>query len=179
MTNEAVKISVLVTTYNLESYIGRTLDSVVSQVYDGSFEVLVGDDGSGDGTVDVIREYMEKHPGLIKLFIREREELLTARLMEGMSKLPYIKIYGSKDPKKHCGIVTFTMDGVHPHDVSSVLNEDRICVRAGHHCAQPLMQFLGVGSTARASVYFYNTEDEVDRFIDRLSAIRGVMGYGA
>ncbi len=112
-------------------------------------------------------------------FIREREEILATRLMEGMSKLPYIRVFGSKDPKKHCGIVTFTMEGVHPHDISSVLNEDHVCVRAGHHCAQPLMQFLGVGSTARASVYFYNTEDEVDRFIDRLSAIREVMGYGA
>ena len=112
-------------------------------------------------------------------FIREREEILTARLMEKISELPYIRVYGSKDPKKHCGIVTFTMDGVHPHDVSSVLNEDHVCVRAGHHCAQPLMQYLGVGSTARASLYFYNTEDEVDRFIDRLSAIREVMGYGA
>ena len=112
-------------------------------------------------------------------FIREREEILTARLMEKISELPYIRVFGSKDPKKHCGIVTFTMDGVHPHDVSSVLNEDHVCVRAGHHCAQPLMQYLGVGSTARASLYFYNTEDEVDRFIDRLSAIREVMGYGA
>ena len=111
--------------------------------------------------------------------IREQEEKLTKRLMEGMNKLPYIKIYGSKDPSKHCGIVTFTMDGVHPHDLSSVLNDDKVCIRAGHHCAQPLMQFIGAGSTARASVYFYNTEEEVDRFLDKLSKVREVMGYGA
>ncbi|MBR4668669.1 MAG: cysteine desulfurase [Butyrivibrio sp.] len=111
--------------------------------------------------------------------IREQEEKLTKRLMDGMSKLPYIKIYGSKDPSKHCGIVTFTMDGVHPHDLSSVLNDDKVCIRAGHHCAQPLMQFIGAGSTARASVYFYNTEEEVDRFLDKLSKVREVMGYGA
>ncbi len=109
--------------------------------------------------------------------IKEQEEKLTALLMEGLSKLPYIKVYGSKDPKKHCGIVTFTMDGVHPHDLSSVLNDDHVCVRAGHHCAQPLMQFIGAGSTARASVYFYNTEEEVDRFLEHLKKVRSVMGY--
>ena len=96
--------------------------------------------------------------------------------MEGMSKLPYIKIYGSKDPKKHCGIVTFTIDGVHPHDISSVLNDDHVCIRAGHHCAQPLMQFIGAGSTARASLYFYNTEEEVKIFLEKLAKVREVMG---
>ncbi|SFC83914.1 aminotransferase class V-fold PLP-dependent enzyme [Butyrivibrio sp. YAB3001] len=112
-------------------------------------------------------------------FIQEQEHKLTALLMDGLSKMPYIKIYGSKNPKKHCGIVTFTMDGVHPHDMASVLNDDHVCVRAGHHCAQPLMQFIGAGSTARASVYFYNTEAEVKDFIEKLSKVREVMGYGA
>lgn len=111
-------------------------------------------------------------------FIRSQEHKLTSLLMDGMSELSYIKIYGSKDPKNHCGIVTFTIDGVHPHDISSVLNEDHVCVRAGHHCAQPLMQFLNVGSTARASLYFYNTEEEVKRFLEVLKGVRKVMGYG-
>lgn len=111
-------------------------------------------------------------------FIKEQEHKITRLLMDGMSELSYIKVYGSKDPKKHCGIVTFTMDGVHPHDISSVLNEDHVCVRAGHHCAQPLMQFLKVGSTARASLYFYNTEEEVKRFLEVLKGVRKVMGYG-
>lgn len=110
-------------------------------------------------------------------FIKEQEDALTKRIMEGMKKLPYIKIYGSSDYKKHSGIVTFTIDGVHPHDISSVLNDDHVCVRAGHHCAQPLMQFIGAGSTARASVYFYNTEEEVDRFLEHLKNVRAYMGY--
>ena len=110
-------------------------------------------------------------------FIKEQEEKLTRRIMDGMKELPYIKVYGSSDPKKHSGIVTFTIDGVHPHDISSVLNDDHVCVRAGHHCAQPLMQFIGAGSTARASVYFYNTEEEVDRFLEHLKKVRSVMGY--
>ena len=111
--------------------------------------------------------------------IEAQEQKLTALLMDGMSKLPYIKIYGSKDPNKHCGIVTFTIDGVHPHDISSVLNDDHVCIRAGHHCAQPLMQFIGAGSTARASLYFYNTEEEVKIFLEKLAKVREVMGYGA
>jgi cysteine desulfurase/selenocysteine lyase len=111
--------------------------------------------------------------------IAAHEKELTTQLMDGLKKMPYIKVYGSEDPAKHCGIVTFTMDGVHPHDISSVLNEDHVCVRAGHHCAQPLMQFIGAGSTARASLYFYNTQDEVERFLQKLSNVRKVMGYGA
>ncbi len=111
--------------------------------------------------------------------IETQEIRLTTLLMEGIKKLPYIKVFGSEDPAKHCGIVTFTMDGVHPHDMSSVLNDDKVCIRAGHHCAQPLMQFIGAGSTARASVYFYNTEREVEIFLDKLSKVREVMGYGA
>ena len=111
--------------------------------------------------------------------IEAQEKKLTRLLMEGLKKLPYITVYGSKDPDKHCGIVTFTMEGVHPHDMASVLNDDKICIRAGHHCAQPLMQFIGAGSTSRASVYFYNTEKEVEYFLERLSKVREVMGYGA
>ena len=109
--------------------------------------------------------------------IREREECLTARLMEGLRGLPYITIYGSEDPKKHCGIVTFNIEGCHPHDVASVLDTENVAIRAGHHCAQPLMKFLGVGSTARASLYFYNTEEEVDRFVEKIGKVRGWLGY--
>ena len=101
---------------------------------------------------------------------------LTTRLMEGMKKVPHVHIFGSPDPARHNGIVTFTIDDVHPHDISSVLNEDRVCIRAGHHCAQVLMQFLNVNSTARASLYFYNTEEEVDRFLAALAGVRSVMG---
>ena len=106
--------------------------------------------------------------------IQEQEHKLTKLLMDGMAKMPYIKIYGSKDYTKHCGIVTFTMEGVHPHDISSVLNDDHVCVRAGHHCAQPLMDHLGVKSTCRASFAFYNTEEEVDEFLKIIDECREV-----
>ena len=111
-------------------------------------------------------------------YIREREEKLTSLMMEKLSDIPHVRVYGSKDPLKHCGIITFNIDGCHPHDVSSVLDTENIAIRAGHHCAQPLMKYMGVGSTARASVYFYNTEEEVERFADRLSMVRSWLGYG-
>lgn len=111
--------------------------------------------------------------------IEETELRLTKRLLEGMRALPYINIAGSDKPEEHHGIVTFTIDDVHPHDTASILNDAGICVRAGHHCAQPLMKFLGFNSTLRASLYFYNTEEEVDRFLDSLTKVRGWLGYGA
>lgn len=112
-------------------------------------------------------------------YIENHEKQLTARVMEGLSKDPYVTVYGSPDPEEHCGIVTFNLEGVHPHDLASVLNDDGICIRAGHHCAQPLMQFMGVGSTARLSLYMYNTDEEVDFFLEKLSNVRNLMGYGS
>lgn len=112
-------------------------------------------------------------------YIENHEKQLTARVMEGLSKNPYVTVYGSPNPEEHCGIVTFNLEGVHPHDLASVLNDDGICIRAGHHCAQPLMQFMGVGSTARLSLYLYNTDEEVDFFLEKLSNVRNLMGYGS
>lgn len=111
-------------------------------------------------------------------FIHAQEQHLTDLVMAEMKDMPGIKIVGSPDPKKHRGIVTFLVDGVHPHDVASILNADGICVRAGHHCAQPLMDHLGIFSTTRASFYFYNTEEEARRFAASLSTIRRRMGFG-
>ena len=108
--------------------------------------------------------------------IEEHDNALTALLMELMGNIPHLHIIGNKDPSKHCGIVTFTIDDVHPHDIATVLDTEHIAIRAGHHCAQPLMQQLGVGSTARASLYFYNTEEEVRIFAEKLSHVREWMG---
>ena len=110
--------------------------------------------------------------------IGDIEEELTKRAFDGLMKIPHINIQGSNNPKEHCGIISFTIDGVHPHDVSSILDADGIAVRAGHHCAQPLMEFLGVPSTTRASIYFYNTKDDIDAFLNSVSSVRRRMGYG-
>lgn len=111
-------------------------------------------------------------------YIRSREALLTKRAMEGMADIPGIKVLGSDKAGDHEGIITFTVDGVHPHDVADILGKSGVCIRAGHHCAQPLMDYLGVKSTSRVSFAFYNTEEEVDRFLNELSKVRGLMGYG-
>lgn len=111
-------------------------------------------------------------------YIGEREIALTSRAIEKMKKIPHVKIIGSENADEHTGIVTFTIDNVHPHDISEILAADGIAVRAGHHCAQPLLTHLGLNSTARASFAFYNTEDEVDKFTDSVATIRERMGYG-
>ncbi len=108
-----------------------------------------------------------------------RQELaLTARTLAGMADMPHIHVIGSDRPEEHNGIVTFTVEGVHSHDVSEILACDGVDVRAGHHCAQPLLQHLGYSATVRASFAFYNTEEEVDRLLQSLSTIRERMGYG-
>lgn len=110
--------------------------------------------------------------------MHERETALVAHMMAGMADMPFIHVLGSAIPEEHSGIVTFTVDGVHPHDVSEILAADGVCIRAGHHCAQPLLKHLGYSSTVRASCAFYNTPDEVDRLLDSLKTIRERMGYG-
>ena len=108
-----------------------------------------------------------------------RQELaLTRRTLTGMADMPHIHVLGSDRAEEHNGIITFTVEGVHPHDVSEILACDGVDVRAGHHCAQPLLQHLGYSATVRASFAFYNTENEVDRLLQSLSTIRERMGYG-
>ena len=103
---------------------------------------------------------------------------LTDRALKAMRAMPHIHVIGSDRAEEHSGILTFTVDDVHPHDIAAILDSDKVCIRAGHHCAQPLMKHLGVGSTARASIYLYNNTEDVDRFLDSLSSLRSRMGYG-
>ena len=95
-----------------------------------------------------------------------------------MKKIDGINIVGSEKIEEHNGIITFTVDDVHPHDVSEIFASDNIAVRAGHHCAQPLLNHLGYRATVRASFAFYNTKEDADEFLESLSTIRERMGYG-
>lgn len=110
-------------------------------------------------------------------FIHETEQSLTKLLFEGMKNIPHVHLIGNPDYSKHSGIVTFTIDDVHPHDIASLLDSEKIAIRAGHHCAQPLGAYLNVPATARASLYFYNTEDEVKIFLEKIAKIRSWSGY--
>ncbi|MFX3675367.1 MAG: cysteine desulfurase [Paenisporosarcina sp.] len=97
--------------------------------------------------------------------IEKHEHKLAAYAMERMSEIEGLTIYGPQDPGKRAGIVTFNLNDVHPHDVATVLDMNGIAVRAGHHCAQPLMKWLQVTATARASFYVYNSEEDIDRLV--------------
>lgn len=109
--------------------------------------------------------------------IAEHDNALATRLMGLLKENKYVHVIGNPDPNRHCGIVTFTVDGVHPHDIASLLDTEKVAIRAGHHCAQPLGAYLGVPATARASLYFYNDEEEVDRFAEVLAQVRKMSGY--
>lgn len=106
------------------------------------------------------------------------ETALTRRALEGLQDIPHVHVLGSDKAEEHCGILTFTIDDVHPHDISAILDADGVDVRAGHHCAQPLMDYLGVSSTTRASLYFYNTVEEIDALVESVGSVRRRMGYG-
>ncbi|HDI4603336.1 TPA: cysteine desulfurase [Listeria monocytogenes] len=108
--------------------------------------------------------------------IQAHEQALASYAIEEMSKIEGITIYGPKDASKRCGLVTFNLEGAHPHDIATILDEDGVAIRAGHHCAQPLMKWLDVSSTARASFYIYNTKEEIDALIDGLKLTKEYFG---
>ena len=109
--------------------------------------------------------------------IERNDNALAEKLVEGIKRIPHFSIVGGKDGAKRCGIVTFTVDGVHPHDIATLLSDENIAIRAGHHCAQPLQQRLGIPASARASLYFYNTEEEVDKLLEKLPLVRKWSGF--
>lgn len=109
--------------------------------------------------------------------ITAREAALTKLAFDAVKEIPHVRIIGAETADEHHGILTFTVDGVHPHDIAAVFDSDNIAIRAGHHCAQPLHKFLGIPSTARMSIAFYNDEQDIERFINTLKSIRRRMGY--
>ncbi|MCP1145720.1 cysteine desulfurase [Lysinibacillus endophyticus] len=100
--------------------------------------------------------------------IAEHEHELVAYAITEMEKIEGLTIYGPKDPMKRCGLITFNLEGVHPHDLATVLDMNGIAIRAGHHCAQPLMKWLKVSATARASFYMYNSKEDIDALVKGL-----------
>lgn len=110
-------------------------------------------------------DYIEKI-GYDKIQEAEKEVVSYAR--EELSKLNYVKMYITPNEEKHSAVISFNVEGVHPHDVASILDSVGVCVRSGNHCAQPLMRFLNIDSTCRASFYLYNTKEDVDRLVKGL-----------
>jgi cysteine desulfurase/selenocysteine lyase len=109
--------------------------------------------------------------------IEKRENDVYRYLWDELAKMPHITLYGTPEGQ-HCGAVAFNVEGVHPHDVSTILDADAVCVRAGHHCAQPLLTHLGLRACCRASIAVYNTREDVDALANSLQKVRKWLGYG-
>jgi cysteine desulfurase/selenocysteine lyase len=108
--------------------------------------------------------------------VREHERDLTAYALERLPEVEGLRLYGPSDPDGRGGVVSFTIEGMHPHDIAELCDREAVCIRAGHHCAQPLMRKLGVGATARASFQVYNAREDVDQLVAALRGARDVFG---
>ena len=131
-------------------------------------------DAAGIYAFDAALSYLE---GLGMEAVERRERALARYLTESLVSLDFVDIIGTKDGNRHVGAVAFNVRGVHPHDVASLLDGSNVCIRAGHHCAQPLLAWLGVamGSTCRASVALYNDRSDIDRLVESLKFVWGVF----
>ncbi|MFJ7738112.1 cysteine desulfurase [Lysinibacillus sp. NPDC097287] len=132
--------------------------------FEGGTPIIAGAVGLG-AAIDFLNEV-----GLEN--IAKHEHALAGYAMDQLETINGLKIFGPRDPMKRCGLVTFNLDDVHPHDVATVLDMGGIAVRAGHHCAQPLMKCLQQVATARASFYMYNTEEDIDRLVQGLRSAK-------
>lgn len=110
--------------------------------------------------------------------IHRHEQDLVAYLLPKLKAIPGLVVYGPSDAAERTGVVTFNLEGVHPHDLATALDMQGVAVRAGHHCAQPLMQYLQVSSTVRASFYLYNTKADADRLVEALIAAKEFFNHG-
>lgn len=110
--------------------------------------------------------------------VEKKEQEIVDYVLPKLEALPYITVYGPQDPAQHTGVIAFNMDNLHPHDVATALDAEGVAVRAGHHCAQPLMEALGVSATTRASFYFYNSKKDADQLINAIKATKEFFNGG-
>jgi len=108
--------------------------------------------------------------------VRSHEAALLELIIKQIGAIPGVRIYGPSDISLRSGVVSFNVDDIHPHDLSTVLDQGGVCIRAGHHCAQPLMRRLKVPATARASVYVYNDPGDVDALVAGLQRAKEMFG---
>ncbi|MBP2097975.1 cysteine desulfurase [Enterococcus rivorum] len=111
--------------------------------------------------------------------IHQHEAELVAYVLPKLQAIEGITIYGPQNPKDHTGVIAFNLENLHPHDVATALDMEGVAVRAGHHCAQPLLKYLDVPATARASFYLYNTKADADRLIEAILATKEFFQHGS
>ncbi len=104
--------------------------------------------------------------------VRAHEAELTAYALEALKEVEGIRVYGPRDAERRGGAISFSLPEIHPHDLAQLLDREGVCVRAGHHCAKPLMRVLGVGATTRASMHVYNSRDDIDALVRALAVAR-------
>ncbi|MBA2572238.1 MAG: aminotransferase class V-fold PLP-dependent enzyme, partial [Gemmatimonadetes bacterium] len=109
--------------------------------------------------------------------IQAHEKYLLGYALEQLRAIPELRVFGPEELAERSGVISFTLADIHPHDLATILDAEGVAIRAGHHCTQPLMRHLGVGSTARASFYLYNTTDDVDRLVEALQRARTLFGF--
>jgi cysteine desulfurase/selenocysteine lyase len=110
--------------------------------------------------------------------IQKYEKELTEYTLNWLLKIKNLKLFGKLTSEKRLGVFSFAIGNIHPHDIGEILNRNQICIRTGHHCAQPLMRVLGVFGTARASLYIYNTKEDIDRLVKGIMDIKRIFKYG-
>jgi len=108
--------------------------------------------------------------------IKEHERMLTEYALERFHKIGGLTLYGTEDLENRGGVISFTLDGIHPHDVGSILDEEGVAIRVGHHCCQPLMKQFQIPGTCRASFYFYNTKEDIDVLIKSIEKVKSIFG---
>lgn len=136
--------------------------------FEGGTPIIAGAVGLG-AAIDYLEEI-----GLDNIAHHEQE--LVAYAIERMQEIEGIELYGPLDPARRAGLITFNLQEVHPHDLATVLDMNGIAIRAGHHCAQPLMKWLEQSATARASFYLYNTKEDIDQFVEGLKMAKEYFG---
>ena len=130
---------------------------------------------NADGAVSLHAaiDYLESLVWMLLKHMRRIGCLYLPKLLE----LPHVNVIGSTNPKEKHGVIAFTLDDVHPHDVATILDAKGICVRSGHHCAQPLGAFYNVSASTRLSMYLYTRKEDLDAFLEVLKTVRSVMGF--
>ncbi|MCW7497142.1 cysteine desulfurase [Leptospira levettii] len=108
--------------------------------------------------------------------IKDHERMLTEYALERFHKIGGLTLYGTEDLENRGGVISFTLDGIHPHDVGSILDEEGVAIRVGHHCCQPLMKQFQIPGTCRASFYFYNTKEDIDVLIKSIEKVKSIFG---
>src|SRR5438128_224952 len=156
-------------------------DQLSAELRRGAKLLAITQASNGLGTVNPVRAITaEAHAAGATVLIDAAQAVphtpVDAQDLSRLEEIPGVTVYGPRTLEDRVGVVSFNIEGIHPHDVATILDREGVCVRAGHHCNHPLMTRLGVSATIRASMYLYNTVEELDRLVDAVHKAKKVFG---